>query len=106
MWLSLGIVMEVLYGEVEKVLRGVVEVDAVLFVAEEVAGPDISDKGSEVLPASMIPERGPQTAKRKLEREKPDGTTGPTGPRDHAGTPNGATGQPILDPPPNDSKPG
>ena len=46
--------MEVLYGEVEKVLRGVVEVDAVLFVAEEVAGPDISDKGSEVLPTSTI----------------------------------------------------
>ena len=46
--------MEVLYGEVEKVLRGVVEVDAVLFVAEEVAGPDISDKGSEVLPTSII----------------------------------------------------
>ena len=28
----------------------------------------------------MIPERGPQTAKRELERERPDGTTGP---RDH-----------------------
>ena len=54
MWLSLGIVMEVLYGEVGNVLRGVVEVDAVLLVAEEVAGPDISDKGSEVLPTSII----------------------------------------------------
>ena len=42
--MSLGIVMEVLYGEVGNVLRGVVEVDAVLLVAEEVAGPDISDK--------------------------------------------------------------
>ena len=52
--MSLGIVMEFLYGEVGKVLRGVVEVDAVLFVAEEVAGPDISDKGSEVLPTSII----------------------------------------------------
>ena len=46
--------MEVLYGEVGNVLRGVVEVDAVLLVAEEVAGPDISDKGSEVLPTSII----------------------------------------------------
>ena len=46
----------------------------------------------------MIPERGPQTAKRELERERPDATTGPTGPRDHAGTPNGAPGPPILDP--------
>ena len=44
MWLALGIVMEVLYGEVGNVLRGVVEVDAVLLVAEEVAGPDISDR--------------------------------------------------------------
>ena len=42
--MSLGIVMGVLYGLVGKVLRGVVEVDAVLLVAEEVAGPDISDK--------------------------------------------------------------
>ena len=53
----------------------------------------------------MIPERGPQTAKRELERERPDGATGPdgtTGPRDHAGTPNGATGPPILDPGDND----
>ena len=54
MGLSLGIVMEVLYGEVGNVLRGVVEVDSVLLVAEEVAGPDISDKGSEVLPTSII----------------------------------------------------
>ena len=46
--------MEVLYGEVGNVLRGVVEVDAVLLVAEEVAGPDISDKGTEVLPTSLI----------------------------------------------------
>ena len=46
--------MEVLYGEVGKNIRGVVEVDAVLLVAEEVAGPDISDKGSEVLPTSII----------------------------------------------------
>ena len=44
----------VLYDLVGKVLRGVVEVDAVLLVAEEVAGPDISDKGSEVLPTSII----------------------------------------------------
>ena len=36
--------MEVLYGEVGNVLRGVVEVDAVLLVAEEVAKPDISDR--------------------------------------------------------------
>ena len=39
-----------------------------------------------------------QQRERELEREtrrEPDGTTGP---RDHAGTPNGATGQPILDP--------
>ena len=43
----------------------------------------------------MIPERGPQTANRELERERPDGTTGP---RDHAGTPDGATGPSILDP--------
>ena len=43
----------------------------------------------------MIPERGPQTAKRELERERPDGTTGPW---DQASTPNGATGPPILDP--------
>ena len=42
--------MGVLYGHVGKGLRGVVEVDAVLLVAEEVAGPDISDK-REVLPA-------------------------------------------------------
>ena len=44
MWLS-GIAMVVLYDLVGNVLRGVVEVDAVLLVAEEVAGPDISDKG-------------------------------------------------------------
>ena len=48
----------------------------------------------------MIPERGPQTAQRERARERearrePDGTTGP---RDQASTPNGATGQPILDP--------
>ena len=30
-----------------------VEVDAVRVVAEEVAGPDISDKGTEVLPTSI-----------------------------------------------------
>ena len=46
--------MEVLYGEVGKDLRGVVEVDAVLLVAEEVAGADISDKESEMLPTSII----------------------------------------------------
>ena len=43
----------------------------------------------------MIPERGPQTAKRELERERPDGTTGP---RDQASTPNGSPEPPILDP--------
>ena len=30
--------------------------------------------------SKLIPERGPQTAKRELERERPHGTTGP---RDH-----------------------
>ena len=45
----------------------------------------------------------PNSKERELERERPDGTTGP---RDHAGTPNGATGPPILDPPSNDFKPG
>ena len=46
--------MEVIYGEVGIFLRGVEEVDALLLVAEEVSGPDISDKGSEVLPTSII----------------------------------------------------
>ena len=44
----------VLYGLVDKVLRGVVSVLAVLLVKEEVAGSDISDKGVEVLPTSII----------------------------------------------------
>ena len=46
--------MVVLYDLVGMILRVVVEVDAVVLVAEEVAGPDISDKGSEVLPTSII----------------------------------------------------
>ena len=46
--------MGVLYGEVGIVLRGVVEVDAVLLVAEEVAGPDITDKETKCYQLSII----------------------------------------------------